>query len=122
MRRKFFDAPKGTKWARQILWRKMILSEWGPRSTVRLVLMSLHARMDYLGLAWPSIRTITRDSGLCQKTVSKALTEAVSEKWLRRELMPANDGSWANYKYQSRFPKSVLDVLTEAERDNAKAA
>lgn len=107
--------PKATQWARQNAWRFSFMGQHGPRATVRLVLHSLHARMNLHGVAWPSVSTIAKDSGLTERTASKALAEAVNEQWLERQLQSAKGSAWARYRYQSKFPPTALAAMLEKQ-------
>lgn len=71
--------PLRFSWVQQ--WREN--SDLKP--SARHVLSALAAYMDHRGVAWPSLTTLARDTGLVRRSVYRSLAEAEAEGWIERE-------------------------------------
>ena len=65
------------------------VSHWREHSdlkpSARLVLLALAAYMDRRGVAWPSLATLARDTGLARRSVYRCLAQAEAGGWIKRE-------------------------------------
>lgn len=66
-------------------WLRVVLSEAGPRATVRLVLAAASRHMDWdRPRTFVGTRRLARDTALSTETVTTALAEAEAAGWIER--------------------------------------
>lgn len=83
----------------------MISKHGGPaRSTTRHVLLTLATHVDRDLVAFPSIETLTGESGLSDRAVRMHLTIAERGGWIQRSARREGGKAWANYVYRLTLP------------------
>jgi hypothetical protein len=116
----------------KLMWRNLVLSTNGPDDVLtRYVLCTLERRMNMDGgSCYPSIRRISKDSGLDKGTVSERIRLACGYRqdangvwtqdpdapvWLERKERAAM-GAGGQYTYRPRIPKPLWKTTYGAEK------
>lgn len=98
-------------------WRSAVASEHGPKSPItRHVLLTLSLHMNEKGEScFPSIDTLTAETGLARRSVLEHLKVAAEDGWLgKRELKTPDKGKgWRRVEYFSVIPEAVETALLE---------
>jgi len=86
-------------------WERAVISERGPASgTTRHVLLTLATHVDRELVAFPSVETLTDESGLSNRTVRTHLAIAERDGWINRSARREGGKAWANYVYKLTLP------------------
>lgn len=95
----------GTEKRLKYRWLDALLSEAGPRPTVRFALLALATHMEEDGgRAFPSTRLLARETGLSRRTVEEALREAEAAGWIRRHARGSSGQGWRRLGYRPSVP------------------
>ena len=91
-------------------WRGAVLKSDLP-STTRFVLLTLGCHMNDQGEScWPSIETLSSESGLGRSTVIQHLGIAKDLGWILCEKHGYANSKWARNDYKISYPESILVV------------
>lgn len=88
-------------------WRNRIASDNGPRQALaRHVALTLSLHMDLSGgSCYPSIKTISKRTGLSERVVGKYLHILSDEGWLQICQRKKTGRGWRQYQYQAVIPE-----------------
>lgn len=107
-------------------WERAVISKHGgpASSTTRHVLLTLATHVDRELVAFPSIETLTDESGLSDRAVRMHLTLAERGGWIQRSARREGGKAWANYVYRLTLPQvaTALDAGASSEGAAADAA
>lgn len=86
-------------------WLHMVLSNRGPESTTRLVLVALWSHVKPPELkCWPTEITLAQETGLSERAVRDHLRAAEAAGWITRQLRRSPGSRWPHTVYQLQFP------------------
>jgi len=93
-------------------WRHLVASEHGPSSpTTRHVLLTLSLYMSVKGdSCFPSVDTLTTDTGCSRRSVIKHLKIAREDGWLEVTRHGFDGRRWARNEYRTSIPKAVQEM------------
>jgi len=98
-------------------WQKAIISEQGPESTTRLVLLALSIFMDKHGACFPSTAGIAKATKLSERCVCEHLGKAEQDGWIEKMLAGYNGKGWKRHKYLAVIPDKVgKDVAHDSDK------
>jgi len=104
-------------------WRDAFSSEYGPYSTIRLLLWTLSKFMNPKGRqCFPSINTLATASGLSARSVGLQLKRAENEGWIIRKQKRNTGQQWALYHYECNVPEKVRKQLRYLQPKGEEAA
>lgn len=100
-------------------WRSAVASKHGPKSpTTRHVLLTLSLYMSEKGdSCFPSIETLTEDTGLSRRAVLSHIKKAREDGWIDRKLLGMAGQKWRRSEYRATVPASYF----EAEKAQSEA-
>lgn len=85
-------------------WIRTVRAHGPTVASIRAVLLALAIRMDDRGEAFPSQRTIARDTALSERTVRDALLEARRTSWLAAKERGGRGRAWRHLHYYACVP------------------
>lgn len=103
------------------VWRRALASEHGPKSTTRLVLLTLSLHMNQEGgSCWPSTSTLATETGLSERAVCTHLDIAASSGWLIKSVKGVSGKGWARHEYEAALPSHVAKALNEVQYEETQ--
>lgn len=78
-------------------FKKIYEKDLSPRA--KLVYMNLYDRANENGECYPSIPTISRDTGMSRSTVKRAINDLVKEKMIKVEKRQRQNGGNTSNRY-----------------------
>lgn len=88
------------------------MSEFGPKSITRFVLLTLSLHMDKDGgSCFPSTRTLAGKTGLSERSVCTHLETAAKEGWIKKMLHGLPGQRWKRHKYEADIPENLLKEI-----------
>lgn len=105
------------------VWERAVISKHGgpSSSTTRHVLLTLATHVDRELVAFPSIETLTGESGLSDRAVRMHLALAERGGWIQRSARREGGKAWANYVYRLTLPQVAAASSAGAIHEGAAA-
>lgn len=94
-------------------WRSAIASNGGPpNSTVRHILLTLGLHMNEKGgSCFPSIKTVSIETGLSERCVCSKLKDAEKDGWIIKSVRGMGGQEWKRHQYAAQIPPSYYDAI-----------
>lgn len=101
-------------------WRTAILRSEIPALT-KFVLLVLSCHMNEVGgSCFPSVTTLSNETGMDRKTVIKHLRKAIELGWLKKATAGLAGKKWRRNTYEARVPDKVVEPVHQLVHNSSQ--